>query len=620
MKALANVIVALLLVGCEQRQAAGPTTSAKEETSSSAPMTVKAVQSASTREAWFGETHVHTSMSFDAFIYNVRATPDDAYRYAKGESIVHTGGRTIRSARPIDFMAVTDHAEYLGVLPDIADANHPMSKLEFGQELISEDTEVANAAFTKLAMSLINAEPITSLQSESFLKSNWEVIQDAAERHYEPGQFTTFIGYEWTSLPGSVNLHRNVIFRGGKGSVPKLPFSSLISDKPEDLWAFMEETRAQGMGVLAIPHNSNLSDGRMFPAESDSWGVPLDANYARLRNRNEPLVEIAQIKGSSETRPELSPNDEWANFEIVDGKISAPGQMSEPMGSYVRQAYLDGIQMAEESDFNPYQFGVIGASDSHNASTPTDEGNYTGKVGILDDSPQSRRTTIANGFAYRTFGGSTGLAGVWAEENTRESIFDAFVRKEVFGTSGPRIRLRFFGGWGLSKDVLQHPNWVESAYNDGVPMGGNLSGGAAEAPTFVVWAAKDPEEAPLQRVQVIKGWMEDGQALEKVFDVACSDGLKPDKITHRCPPNGADVDLSDCSISANKGDAELFTDWQDPEFDPAQRSFYYVRVLQNPTCRWSTWDAIRTDEQLLDDVAPTLQERAWSSPIWYSKE
>ena len=577
------------------------------------------------RRAWFGDTHVHTNYSVDASIYNVRVTPDDAYRYARGESINHTSGKKVQSSRAIDFMALTDHAEYLGIIQRMRSPEDALSKLPLASDLISDNEETAKGAFLAISASIRKRQPLEELMETDVMHSSWQEIVDTAERHYEPGKFTTFIAYEWTSNPTSRNLHRNVIFRGGTGEVPELPFSSFDSQFPEDLWAFMDQTRAKGMPVLAIPHNSNLSDGLMFPIEVDSWGKALDASYARTRNRNEPLVEIAQIKGTSDTHPALSPNDEWSNFEILD-EIFETGQGSNDEvvkvnGSYIRKAYKDGIQLMDSQNFNPYQFGIIAATDSHNASVPTDENNYTGKIGIADDTSEKRRVSVTAGLTVRLWGGGTGLAGVWAEENTRESIFDAMARKETFATSGPRIKVRFFGGWHFTGSAMDNADWPTLGYEQGVPMGSDLPvSGSAEniGPAFLVWAQKDPDEASLQRLQIIKGWVENGQSREKVFDIACADDMSPDPETHRCPDNGATVNLSDCSISADKGDIEIASVWRDPEFDADQRAFYYVRVLQNPTCRWSSWDALRNSLPLLEDVPATLQERAWSSPIWYN--
>jgi hypothetical protein len=522
-------------------------------------------------------------------------------------------------------MALTDHAEYLGVIERMRNPDDALSRLPLAIDLISDNEKTVKDAFLTIAASMRKREPLNDLMQSDVMHSSWQDIVDTAERHNDPGKFTSFIAYEWTSNPTSRNLHRNVIFRGGRSKVPTLPFSAFDSQYPEDLWAFMDGVREKGMPVLAIPHNSNLSDGLMFPVETDSWGKALDASYARTRNRNEPLVEISQIKGASDTHPKLSPNDEWANFEILD-ELFATGQDEEDNevdvhGSYVRQAYRDGLSLDETKGFNPYKFGVIAATDSHNSSVPTDENNYTGKIGIADDTAKQRRTSVAAGLTTRLWGGGTGLAGIWAEENTRGSLFDAMARKETFGTSGPRIKLRFFAGWDFPDDLMNTGDWPALGYAKGVAMGNELvakQNAKNSNPVFLVWAQKDPDEAALQRLQVIKGWVEDGESKEKVFDIACSDGLSPDPVTQRCPENGAKVNLADCSVSTDKGDIELASVWHDPEFDAGQRAFYYVRVLQNPTCRWSTWDALRNGWDLLEDIPSTLQERAWSSPVWYT--
>ena len=608
---LGLVILASMLAGCSDRPVRSVSVDQEALTTSALPGSDPAK-----RQAWFGELHTHTSFSFDAYIYNVRGTPDDAYRYGKGEPIAHTSGAMIQADRPLDFMAVTDHAEYLGAMRYLADPANDTGDSPYAKGLQQGDKSVADAVFGDMANSLIHKQPIDSLRAPKIVNGAWRGLIEAAERHYLPGEFTTLIGYEWTSLPDSKNLHRNVIFRGGAAEVPDTPYSALDSWRPEDLWRFLDEYRAGGNEALAIPHNSNLSNGAMFPNDVDSWDRPLTASYAASRNRNEPLVEISQIKGTSETHPLLSPNDEWAGFEIIDGLIGAPGATSEPQGSYARRAWLDGLELAESAGFNPYQFGVIGASDSHNASATNEEQNYHGKTGISDDTVARRRVAETGGLVGRTYG-AAGLAGVWAEENTREAIYDALARKETFATSGPRIRLRLFGGWAFASDLLDQADWVTQAYAQGVPMGSELSvTQKGRSPTFLAWAQQDPNGVPLQRLQIIKGWVADGEAQERVFDVACADGLTPDE-NHRCPDNGAGVDTTNCKLTYGPGSAELSAVWSDEDFRASQPAFYYLRVIQNPTCRWSTWDAVRNGLPLLEDVPATIAERAWSSPLWY---
>jgi hypothetical protein len=403
----------------------------------------------------------------------------------------------------------------------------------------------------------------------------------------------------------------------------------------------MDMQREEGTESLAIPHNSNISGGAAF-SMNDYNGGPIDEAYVNKRLRNEPLVEITQAKGTSETHPFLSKNDEWAAFEAP---MNHPGEkiLSNLNGSYVRDAYLRGLTLSEQGISNPFKFGIIGSSDTHVGGGSFDEETHFSKIGLLDGEPYLRGSVPFRGlygFISKTFRpqtvseiggesylnvgtrlirfGSSGLAGVWAEENTRESIYDAFRRKETFGTSGPRIKVRFFAGYNFENSTLADPDLIQKAYSKNIPMGGDIIQERGKSPKFLVWAISDPLGAPLQRVQIIKGWIDKGEQQEKVYDVACSDGQSVNSQTHRCPDNGATVNIDDCSISREKGNSEIKTFWQDPEFINGQEAFYYARVLENPTCRWSTWDAIRDKEKPRSDIPVTIQERAWSSPIWYN--
>ncbi len=572
------------------------------------------------KNAYFGDLHVHTRYSFDAFIFKTRSSPDDAYRYAKGESLTHPAGYSIKlQGPPLDFMAVTDHAEYMGIVEAMADPNNVFSKLPIAKRLRGSGQRGRNSVFRRIGRDLYFGAPTKSIYKLDIIRSTWQRVIESANRHYQPGKFTTLIGYEFTSSPG-YTFHRNVIFRSDK--LPDLPFSSLMSQDPEDLWDWLDEQRENGIVALAIPHNSNLSNGNAFNYNQSTWSGDLfDKTYADQRMRNEPLVEVTQVKGTSETHPALSPNDEWADFEIHQKKKAA--QIS---GSYVREAYLTGLTLQETKGFNPYRFGLIGSSDTHNAGAGYNESNFFSKIGVLDGTPKRRGSVPrfnTNGWdanvatpAFARWSAS-GLAGVWATENTRESIFNALRSKETFATSGPRIRVRFFAGYDYKHSMIDDPDLVAKAYERGVPMGGNLKARGKMAPDFLVWAVRDPNGGRLQRLQMIKGWFQDGKAHERVFDMACSDGLSPDPNTNRCPDNGAEVDLTDCSYSTDKGDTELRTIWNDPTFTPGQRAIYYVRVLENPTCRWSTWDAIRAKVPPNPNLKKTIQERAWTSPIWY---
>ena len=603
-----------------------------------APVAVAPIASPSERNAFFGDLHVHTRNSYDAFVFGTRADPDAAYEFAKGNAIAHPAGFELQLDRPLDFQMVADHANYLGMLPAMTDPDspaydHPVAETVRTAETVAERGGIF-AAMQPYVRFMSDADPsIREHLNMDVVRSAWSETIAAANRHNVPGTFTAFIGYEYTSAgSGGVyaNLHRNVVFRGDRG--PDAPFSRLDSFNPEDLWSRMDEWREAGMDALAIPHNMNGSGGRMFEREYFEGGA-IDDDYTARRARNEPIAEITQAKGTSETHPALSPNDEWADFEIMPYRVSTQ-ILSEPPGSYMRDALRRGLEIEEGGVANPYKLGFIGSSDTHVAAGIFSEEDYTGPSG-LQQADGVRRGSVpvaaagdaptvddGSGRAYGTTAaitnGGSGLAGVWAEENTRESLFDAMRRKETFATSGPRIRVRFFGGVGIEGLDVDDASLVLQAYERGVPMGGDLLPTGETAPSFIVWAMRDPLAAPLQRVQVVKGWVDEGTTQEMVYDVACSDGLTVDAETHQCPDNGAGVDLDTCAISDGVGAAELKTIWSDPDFDPSARAFYYLRVLENPTCRWSTWDALRAGVEPRLDVAATIQERAWSSPIWYT--
>lgn len=603
------------------------------------------------RNVYFGDLHVHTEYSFDAFAFGCLATPRDAYRYAKGEAIRHPVGYEIQLRRPLDFYAVTDHAMFLGVARAAADTSTEVSKLDIA-EFLHDFNAPGNrgllsllprtrafSTFVPQLIEKVRAGEVEREMIDDISRAAWRDTIEAADEAYIPGRFTTFAAYEYTSATDDRgNLHRNVIFRGSD-ELPELPFSRLNSQNPEGLWDWMDMLRAKGIEALAIPHNPNGSNGAMF-TRVDWAGEPFDDAYGLQRMRNEPLVEVTQIKGTSETHPLLSDTDEWADFEIMPFRIGSrlPSQAE---GSYVREAYRTGLEIAAGGVVNPYKFGLIGSTDTHLGGGADREDEYYSKVGVMDGTPERRGSVPAglllglaigavdsslvkevDGRKYLAlqvfeYWGASGLAAVWAEENTRESIYAALRRKETFATSGPRIRVRFFAGYDFDDAMLDAEGAVSRAYAEGVAMGGDLDADDGRAPRFWVWALADPTAAPLQRLQVIKGWEDGGRTHEKVFDVACSDGLEVDPATRRCPDNGARVDLTDCSISADTGAGELRTLWQDPEFQADQEAFYYARVLENPTCRWSTWEALRAGAAPRSDLPSTIQERAWSSPIWY---
>jgi hypothetical protein len=622
------------------------------------------------RNAYYGDLHVHTAYSFDGYAFGTLASPHDAYRFARGEAIANPGGYEMQLTEPMDFYAVTDHGMFLGLAKEAAETNTEFSKQpfsepyhdlnapgSFGTDMFSRFKRMMTFSdFIPNAVSGIFAETIDREEVLEITRTAWADSINAADQFNDPGRFTTFAGYEYTSSTTSMgNLHRNVIFQSTH-RLPREPFSRLHSNNPEDLWDWMDELRDKGVESLAIPHNSNGSNGQMFKAV-DWSGTPFDDSYAEQRSRNEPIVEITQIKGTSETHPTLSTRDELAGFEITPYRV-ATGALSQIKGSYVREALLTGLALEAQGSKNPYQFGFIGSSDTHSAASQNDESAFSSKLGILSSTAEQRgsipqeglRGQLAyystrlsetinptplgkslyvkiNGDVYAggaspTYGAS-GFAAAWAEENTRESIYQAFRRKEVFATSGPRIRLRFFAGYDYDASMLSAADGIERAYANGVTMGGTLlakqqTEGNLSSPGFLVMASADPKNAPLQRIQVVKGWVDSaGKTHEKVMDVACAHGAEVNAQTSRCPDNGARVDISDCSINPDTGSAQLATLWRDPEFDPEQRAFYYARAIENPTCRWSTWDAIRAGIAPRPDLATTIQERAWSSPIHY---
>ena len=605
------------------------------------------------KNAYFGDLHIHTSNSFDAYTFGTLSNPELAYKYAQGESILHPTGYDIKLRRPLDFYAVTDHGVFLGLLPAAADTNSLFSKYEYTKPIHNLNKSISNGFleatrraglfrnFARKTIEGIDDGMLDKNLIDEIQESVWKETIKAADDAYKPGIFTTFAAYEYTSSGDLYNryLHRNVIFEDTK-NLPNKIFTRLDSQNPEPLWGWMNSLRQNGIDSLAIPHNSNLSGGVAFLNE-DFNGGPIDNAYTSNRLLNEPLVEITQAKGTSETHPLISKNDEWASFETAVPSRYPANEIKNIKGAYVRNAYLRGLAIEDKGIINPYKFGLIGSSDSHVGGGSYNEETFFSKIGSLDGTPKLRGSVPFNktyGFImskinqnsmkyvdsnyYLNVGdrliyfGASGLAGVWAEENTRESIFAAFRKKETFATSGPRIKVRFFGGYDLENHSLSDENLIRKAYSLNTPMGGDIYADKQTSPTFLIWAVSDPLGGKLQRSQIIKGWVENGVHNEKVFDVACSDGLKIDPITHRCPDNGADVNINDCSTTPNVGASELKTFWKDPEFNSNINAFYYVRVLENPSCRWSTWDAVRNGEKPRSDIDVTIQERAWSSPIW----
>jgi hypothetical protein len=583
------------------------------------------------KKVYFGETHEHTGWSFDAYLFGNKLTgPADAYKYAMGKPIKHPMGYAVQLKHPLDWVAVTDHSEYAGTVRLANEPGSAISKLPIAKKLkVSSDADIQRI-FAWLGDSLAKKQPVKELVDPQVAGSVWKENVALADRFYRPGKFTTFPAYEWTPTPNNCNLHRNILFKDSK-KVPAIPFSSLDSGYPEDLWKWMDAQRQAGHEVLAISHNANLSDGLMFPTEVDSRGRPLDATWAEARMRNEPLSEVKQIKGQSETHPLLSPKDEFANFEVLDYLLFV--EKKRPIqihGSYIREGLENGLAMQANQGYNPYKVGFVGGSDSHNTASPYRQQNFFGAHGAIDGSLKERMSGVNMVGLDILQENPAGLTGVWAEENTREGIFVALKRREAYATSGPRHKLRFFGGWVFEGLKLQggigNQEWLKFAYEQGVPMGSDLPAPQAMAPSFIVWALKDPGSGNLDRIQIIKGWTMNGQTFEKIYDAAWSGNRKIDPRTGKLPPVGSTVNISTATYQNTIGATELKAVWTDPDFDPAVHAFYYARVLEIPTPRWSTIQARKLGMALPAiaktmgvecPVPSTVQERAWSSPIWY---
>ena len=571
--------------------------------------------------AYFGAVHVHTSYSFDAYTNGTLTSPAHAYQWAQGKAIPGGGGGPdLQLKQPLDFYAVSDHAEWLGVFKLMEDPGNPLSKLPLAKSITSADQNTRMQAFATVLRDFSMGKADPALNDPEVNRTVWKDIWTTADEYYRPGEFTTFPAFEWSANPEMRNLHRVVLFRDSS-NLPERVLSSTESTDPETLWAWMGKQRNNGATLLAIPHNGNASDGLMFSLQTQD-GKPLSEAYIRTRELNEPLYEITQIKGTSETNPALSPNDEFASFEQWDYTLSADGlRPTHRKGSFARQALLDGLSFEARGMGNPFHYGFIGDTDTHNAAASNEEYNYTGKF-AFENNPKHRLEGIKGQPAsqvqqVREFS-SGGLAGVWAAENTREAIYDAMLRRETFGTTGPQIKLRFFGGWSYGANDVASPDFVARGYAKGVPMGGTLQGpGKKDAPSFVVWATKAADSGNLDRIQIVKGWLDaSGVQHEKIYNVAWSGQRRLDK-DGALPAVGNTVDVAKASYTNSIGAAELATFWEDPEFDPDVYAFYYVRVLEIPTPRWSTYDAATRRIAVPGGLATSIQERAFSSPIWY---
>jgi hypothetical protein len=581
------------------------------------------------QNVYFGDTHLHTSWSADAGLAGATLGPEFAYRVARGEQVTSQTGLSFKLVRPLDFVVVADHAENIGIYDYLDRGDRLLLETEVGRRWHGyfEDGKGIEAAYEWSAANARGEDPISSPEMTARV---WEKVIENAENYYDPGVFTTFIGFEWTSGPGSNNLHRNVIFRDGKARTRQVvPFSAFDSDDPEDLWAYLQAYEAKTGGrVLAIPHNGNLSNGMMFMLETFD-GKAFDEAYAQTRQRFERVVEVTQPKGTGEAHPFLSPNDEFADFELMDksnltGTVAKTNEMLK--FEYAREALKLGLAEEARLGVNPFKFGMIGSTDSHNAIPSTREENWFGKIHFVEPSPHRRdgvfiESKVDPKYSIRDVDmGASGLAAVWATENTREAIWDAFARREVFATTGTRLRVRVFAGWDFEEPEVQRPDFAAQGYARGVPMGGDLRPGPeGTAPTFMVRALRDPDGANLDRIQIIKGWLDaDGKTQEKIYDVAVS-GERQIGEDGRCKePVGNTVDVENATYTNDIGSAVLAGYWQDPDFDPKLKAFYYVRVIQIPTPRWTAYDAKFFDIEMPEGTAMEVTDRAYTSPIWYT--
>ena len=573
---------------------------------------------------YWGDLHLHTKLSADAYTMETRLTSDEAYQFARGGTVTADNGMPVRLRRPLDFLAVTDHSEYLGVFAQLAADDPTLKGWKMGEEW---QTLLREGRTTELAKAFANAiqTDAAEYQTPGPVRSGlWASAAAVADKYNEPGLFTAFVGYEWTSMISGDNLHRVVIYKDGAELASKrVPFSAQDSTDPEDLWSALSAyEESTGGEVLAIAHNGNVSNGRMF-SPTRLNGKPLDANYAAKRARWEPVYETTQIKGDGETHPYLSADDEFADYETWDeGNISLTHPKTPDMlqYEYSRSALKEGLRHEANLGVNPFKFGLIGSTDSHTGMSTTNEDNFFGK--FAHDEPAADRTEkrMANQLQKIWKLVSSGLVAVWSEENTRESLFQAIKRREVYATTGTRIQLRFFGGWQFDAADVLRADFATLGYQKGVPMGGDLTRGAnTHAPTFMVAASRDPDGANLDRVQIVKGWLDaQGNTQEKVFDVAWSAGRTIDAKTGKLASVGSTVDVANTTYSNSIGAAELATVWTDPEFNASQNAFYYARVLQIPTPRWTAYDAKYFGATIDPRAAMVTQDRAYSSPIWYT--
>lgn len=586
-------------------------------------------------EPLWGDTHLHTSNSLDARAFGVTLDPAEAFRFARGDQVTTSHGLKVKLSRPLDWLVVSDHSDGMGAMNEIIAGNPNLMRdpqlrdwydrlNEGGNSALGATMEVIEsfAGISEIAMPAAALEP-------RFVQTIWDEYLEAAEVYNDPGNFTAMIGYEWTSTEGGNNLHRNVLYRDGAVRAQQmLPFTAERSFNPEDLWSWMEAYEEKTGGrVLALAHNGNVSNGLMFPWETNpATGEPLTGDYAERRAKWEPLYEVTQIKGDGETHPFLSPDDAFADYETWDTSNLGPVPKEDWMlqGEYAREALKTGLALEATLGTNPYKFGMVGSTDSHTALATSEEENFFGKHSGVEPEAERWEHIVGEFEATRILGwemAASGYAAVWATENTRRAIFDAMERKEVYATTGPRITVRFFGGWDFNDADVTSRLPADAGYSKGVPMGGDLAPTSEDgAPNFLVAALKDPYSGNLDRIQIVKGWLDAaGKTQEQVYDVVWGDDREPDA-SGTLPPVGNTVDVATATWTNTIGSSELIAVWEDPAFDPAQQAFYYARVIEIPTPRWTAYDVVRYGVEMSDEVPMVTQERAYTSPIWYTPE
>lgn len=627
-KKIIFLVGALLLIGACQKK--GYVVSEEE-----AKLLENQPNDAFANNVYFGDTHLHTNNSFDAGAFGNTLSPDVAYKYAKGETVTASHGLKTKLVRPLDFLVVADHSDNMGMIADLYDGDKAILADPYGKKLYDglmagKNAEVALDLIVKFAHNKLPAA-LNYLPDSAKYKETWDRILDSAEDHNDPGTFTALIGYEWTSLIEGANMHRVVVYKDNadkaRQMVPYTATPPMGSINPRDLWKWMASYEEKtGGNVLAIAHNGNLSNGIMFPKNAQFDGRRLDKTYVETRAKWEPLYEVTQMKGDGEAHPFLSPNDEFADFENWDfGNLDLSKVKKNSMlgGEYGREGLKRGLKLEKKFGTNPYKFGLIGSTDSHTGLATTEANNFFGKMSTMEPGVKRLSKILMKGKSAQIFyreSVSSGLAAVWAKDNTRASLFDAMKRKETYATTGQRLRVRLFAGWDFKEGDLTRKDFVKYGYTNGVPMGGDLNKAAkGQSPKFLISAMKDPDSANLDRIQVVKGWMDRrGRLHERVYDALCSNGRKINKKGKCTKKVGNTVDVKTATYTNTIGESNLNVLWQDPKFKRSQKAFYYVRVLAIPTPRWTTYDAVRYGVKPPKDVPTTIQDRAYTSPVWYN--